>query len=88
MTVGVSGRPATPGHHAGVCWEVSVYSEHPQLVAVVGVREGQRERLLDLGYRLWVYGVWVVLEGVLGGVPVCTGDTSCGLHGLQCEGVV
>ena len=35
------------GHHAGVCWEVPVYCEHPRLVGVVGVREGQRERLFD-----------------------------------------
>ena len=76
------------GHHAGVCWEVPVYGEHPRLVGVVGVREGQRERLFDLGYRLWVYGSGVVPEGVLGGVPVCLGGTSRGFHCLQREGVV
>ena len=26
------------GHHAGVCWEVPVYCEHPRLVGFVGVR--------------------------------------------------
>ena len=76
------------GHHAGVCWEVPVYCENPRLVGVVAVREGQRERLLDLGCRLWVYGGGVVPEGVLDGVPVCTHGTSPGLHGLRCEGVV
>ena len=76
------------GHHAGVCWEVLVYCEHPQLVGVVGVWEGQRERLFDLGYRLRMYGSWVVPEGVLGGVPVCSGGTSRGLHCLRREGVV
>ena len=75
------------GHHAGVCWEFPVYCEHPRLSGVEGVREGQRERLLDLGYRLRVYGGGVVPEGVLGGSPLCTGGTSRGLHGLRCEGV-
>ena len=76
------------GHHAGVCREVPVYCERPRLVGVVGVREGQRERLFDLGYRFWMYGSGVVPEGVLGGVPVCSGGTSRGLHCLRREGVV
>ena len=76
------------GHHAGVCWEVQVYCEHPRLVGVVGVQEGQRERLLDLGYRLWMCGSGVVPEGVLGGVPVCPGGTSRGFHCLRREHVV
>ena len=58
------------GHHAGVCWEVPVYCEHPRLVGAAGVREGQRERLFDLGDHLRMYGSGVLPEGVLGGVPV------------------
>ena len=76
------------GHHAGVRWNVPVYCEHPRLVGVVDVQEGQRERLFDLGYRLCMYGSAVVPEGVLGGVPVCSGGTSRGLHCLRREGVV
>ena len=76
------------GHHAGVCWEVPVYCEHPRLVGVVGVREGQGERLLDLGYRLWIYGSGVVPEGVPGGVSVCPGGTFRGFHCLRRDGVV
>ena len=76
------------GHHAGVCLEVAVYCELSRRVGVVGVREGQRECLFDLGYRLRVYGGGVVPEGVLRGVLVCTGRTSRRLHGLRCEGVV
>ena len=76
------------GHHAGVCWEVPLYCEHPRLVGVVGVREGQRERLFDLGYRLWMYGSGLVPESVLGGVPECLGGTSRGFHCLRREGVV
>ena len=44
------------GHHAGVCWEVPVSCAHHRLVGVVGVREGQEERLFDLSHRLWMYG--------------------------------
>ena len=76
------------GHHAGVCWQIPVYCDHPRLVRIVGVRGDQRGHLFDLGYRLWVYGGGVVPEGVLGGVLVWTGGTSRGLHGLKCEGVV
>ena len=75
-------------YHAGICCEVAVYSERPRLVGVVAVREGQGECLFDLCYCPWVYGIRVVAEGVLGGVPVCTGGTSRGLHGLRSEGVV
>ena len=76
------------GHHAGVCWEVPVYCEHPRLVGVVGVREGQRERLFDLVSCLRMYGSGLVPEGVLGGFPVCSGGTSRGLHCLRREAVV
>ena len=76
------------GYHAGVCGEVPVYCARSRLVGVVGVRKRQRVCLFDLGYCIWVYGGRVVLKGVLGGVPVCTGGTSRGLHGLRCEGVV
>ena len=76
------------GHHAGVCWEVPIYREHLRLVGVAGVRGGQRERLFDVGYCLWVYGSGVVPEIVLGGVLVCTSSTSRGLHGLRCKGIV
>ena len=73
------------GHHASVCWEVTVYCEHLWLFGVVGVREGQRERLIDLGYRLRMYCSGVVPEGVLGGVPVVravrpAGSIVCGVR--------
>ena len=54
----------------------------------MGVRKGQRENPLDLGYCPCVYGGCVVPEGVLGRVPVRTGGASRGLHCLRCEGVV
>ena len=54
----------------------------------MGVREGQRERLFDLGFRLRVYGSGVVPEGMLGGVPVCSGGTSRSLNCLRRDGVV
>ena len=76
------------GHHAGICLEVPVYCEHPRLAGVVGVWEGQGERLVDLGYRLWMYGSGVVPEGVPGGVLVCPRGTSRRFHSLRREGVV
>ena len=72
------------GYHAAVCWEVRVCCEHPRLVGVVGVRQGQGECLVAPGYCLWVYGGRVVPEGVLGGILVRTGGSSRGLHGLRC----
>ena len=75
-------------YHAGVCWEVPVCCEHPWLVGIVGVQEGQGEYPFDLGYCPWVYVGSVVPEGVLGRVPVRTGGASRGLRGLRCDGVV